>query len=360
LPETNKDVHFGELPKNATSSIHQVGIWIASKRRLVNKADFHTPQAEQQQMQYVGEHENVYFLLQADVIKHFKCKWGQSIVDIMKPTINDKVRLALLLFHDDVREYVPDMLSKTKAAPTGSNNTGNRANLDAASSRKKRGKLLLLNLFKDVDVKVEFPSAWKDASAQKFIDDKKGDGWYTEHASFDPNDSSRIQLPWTEKSVEVVYSKFFSEYNAVLTKWTAGTGGGPGAPENFVVWEDRDPLHFITYPKQEEAHLYLTPVYMRDKEYSFLLVNIKDKLPPGCQVEDGETNEGALLSTAKKHANEDEAISKLQQTMEAISAQKSLFSDQLNNLLQGGDESASDIVDKIERATKLVDNFTCR
>ena len=355
--ESNKDVHFEKLPNSATSNIHHIGTWIASKRCLVCKADFHTPQAEQHQLEFVGELGNVYFLSQADVIKHFKCKWGQSIIDTMKHTLNDKVRLGLLLFHDDIREYVPDMLSKTKAAPNGSNNTDNRTNYDACSSRKKRGKQLLLNLFKDADVQVQFPSAWKASAAREFIDKKKGVGWYSENAIFNPNDKSRIELPWTSKSLDVVYAKFFKEYNASLAKWTMGTGGGPGAPENFVVWQDRDPLYFINYPNQEEAHLYLTPVYMRDKEYSFLLVDVKDELPPGCQVEDNENIDDAVPSTAKKHTKEDETLSKLQQTVEAISAQKSLFSKELTNLLQGGDESASDIIDKIERTTKLVDNY---
>jgi hypothetical protein len=90
----------------------------------------------------------------------------------MKPTVNDKICVAMLLFIDDICKYLPDILSKTKSAPSGSsnNNNNNRANLDASNARKKRGKLLLLNAFKDSDVVANLPAAWKDAA--EYIDKK--------------------------------------------------------------------------------------------------------------------------------------------------------------------------------------------
>jgi hypothetical protein len=177
---------------------------------------------EQDQIQFAREVDSAYFLTQASVLKHFKCKWGQSLPDIMKPTVNDKIRVAMLLFSDDIREFLPDILSKTKSAPSGSNNTGNRPNLDACNSRKKRGKLLLLNAFKDPDVVAKLPSAWKDAG--EYIDEKLGEGAFQEFGQFDPNDQSRITLPWNDKSVDIIFKVLMKEFNAAALQWTKGTG----------------------------------------------------------------------------------------------------------------------------------------
>jgi hypothetical protein len=180
-----KDVHFNELPRSESANIHKIGLFIAEKRQYHHKAQYPTCLAdegmedidisdEQDQIQFACELDSAYFLTQASVLKHFKCKWGQSLPDITKPTVNDKIRVAMLLFSDDIREYLPDILSKTKSAPSGSNNNNNnnRPNLDVSNARKKRGKLLLLNAFKDSDVIANLPAVWKDAA--EYIDEKNG------------------------------------------------------------------------------------------------------------------------------------------------------------------------------------------
>jgi hypothetical protein len=151
-----------------------IGEWIVQNRRLVSRADFHGAKAEPYLLPFANlpkhaDAEALYFLSQKDVLRHFINKWGNTIDDVVKQfTVDDKLRLGLLAFHDDVREFVRDILSKTKAAPPGENNNHNRANLDACPARKKSGLQILLNLFKDFEVIVTLPPQWlSDAAKEK-------------------------------------------------------------------------------------------------------------------------------------------------------------------------------------------------
>jgi hypothetical protein len=364
-----KDVHFADLPKQETTTIHMIGQYIAGHRRLYKSADYpawaesdstnNDIAKDQDQMQYASGLYSAYLLSQTDLLKHFKCKWGQSLPDVMKPTIDDKVRVAMLLFDDEIRDFVPDILSRKKAAPNGSNNNNNRANLDASNPRKKRGKLLLFNAFKDPAVIAKLPVSWTAASS--YIDSKKGVGVFDEHGQFDPNNESRIGLPWTEKSVDMVFKVFLREFTAASNLWTMGTGGGPGMPEDFVVWQERDPLDFCTYSRQD-SQLYLTPVYMLDKEYGFILVAPKESLPLGCQVEDADGNI-KTPSTSKKSVSDDQILAQFTEQVQALSAARGLQTKELQDVLNGRggfEDDAEDIVIQIERTTQLVDSYEAK
>jgi hypothetical protein len=112
-----KDVHFNDIPKNEPANVHKIGLYIVEHRKHFYKAQYPTCLAndgledidisnEQDQIGFAAELESAHFLTQASVLKHFKCKWGQSLPNIMKPMINDKAPLALLLFSDDIPEYI--------------------------------------------------------------------------------------------------------------------------------------------------------------------------------------------------------------------------------------------------------------
>jgi hypothetical protein len=190
------------------------------------------------------------------------------------------------------------------------------------------------------------------------VDEKLGAGTYDEHGVFDPNDKDRLDLPWTERELNAVQAMFFKEYNASGVKWTEGTGGGPGRDEDYMIWQERDPLDFCSYSNQH-SHLYLTLVYILDKQYGFLLTEEKPPLPPGCRVEDGCNAAAASASaSSKKQAKEDEVLSSLKKSMESMSAARALQSKELQSILQGtGIDETSDLIEKIERTTNLVDNY---
>jgi hypothetical protein len=120
------------------------------------------------------------------------------------------------------------------------------------------------------------------------IDSLRGPGTFDEYAQFDPNNEDRISLLWTPAEVANIFKKMRTEYQKAMDKFTMGTGGGTGAPEGFSVWEERHAGYVVNYDVQP-CNIYLSLVYMWDKEYSFCFVDKKDPLPPDCAIGDGWT-----------------------------------------------------------------------
>ena len=270
----------------------------------------------------------------------------------MKPTVNDKLRLALLLFHEDVKEYVGDILSRTKSSPDGSNDTSNRPNLDASNARKKTGLAILLQLFKNPDVTLRLPSRWEEAAAKEETDELRGEGVYEMYGDFHPNDSERIKLPWEQRHMKTIFAQFWSEYSACSKKWTMDTGGGPGNEATFVTWSKRDPLKFSGYVGQD-SNLYLTPIYIMDKDQGFLLVEVKDNLPKNCQIEDNPDE--TVASTAKKNSSDDKVVEQFKEIVKDMSAARTLESKELRDILNGSmEDEETEVVNMIERTTNLI------
>ena len=57
-----------------------------------------------------------------------------------------------------------------------------------------------------------------------------------------------------------------------LHKWSKGTGGGPGTPENFYDGKERDDKLFINY--DDTSRTCLTWIHMKDKETGFFLLKM--------------------------------------------------------------------------------------
>ena len=77
------------------------------------------------------------------------------------------------------------------------------------------------------------------------------------------------------------------EYKTSLDDWTKGTGGGPGAPENYENWKEWDGSFFSGYAKKMGSGGYLTWIYMRDKDLSFPLCSKFKGLPDDACLEQG-------------------------------------------------------------------------
>eukprot|EP00956_Cyclotella_meneghiniana_P000827 scaffold952_cov56-Cyclotella_meneghiniana.AAC.2 len=357
-----KAEYFGKMANTKTVPIHMIGEWIVTNRRLVSRGDFHTG-ADQEFLDLTTrpeylERQEFYFLSQKDVMRHFCSRWGESLKDALTPTIDDKLRIGLLLFHEDVREYVPDLLGKTLAAPNGQSNNNNRSNMDANTGRKNSARTILHNMFTDKEIVLEFPSQWLDPTTHEKIDEIKGAGTFESFANFDPNNESRIKLPWSFKDTMTVLTKFLTEYRTFMMKWTKDTGGGSGSDATYTCWQERDVCSTVSYQHQM-AHLYITPVYMRDKEYSFLLVEKKDNLPKDCQFEDDFA--GSTTKSSTKGKEEDKAITLLNSTLKEISASRSLQTEKFIQLLEGqNDPEPSDsalVVQQIKATTDLIATY---
>ncbi len=77
-----------------------------------------------------------------------------------------------------------------------------------------------------------------------------------------------------------------SDYELVMKKYVWGTGGGSGAPENFADWQNRHESWMLNYTPQQDAHLYLTIVFMWDKRHGFPLRPPAGKIPCGTVYND--------------------------------------------------------------------------
>jgi hypothetical protein len=75
---------------------------------------------------------------------------------------------------------------------------------------------------------------------KKLIDGLTRQGLYDQFGTFNPNNAAQIALNWTQKDVRGFFGKVVLEYQVCMKKYMMGTGGGPGAPKNFAMWETQD------------------------------------------------------------------------------------------------------------------------
>lgn len=283
---TTNRTDFPNMPKggsNKSTYIHDIGKEIAQERKQVARADIHgigDDGDKENCMDLIAASDKpiIFILKQGTLLARLHNRYG-PLPENKRTTIGDKVRVMGVLFMSpSLRDYLPDMLGKTKG--------GNRANLDAASARKRAGFRGLWMDFIDMEKIVALPSEWTNANTQLTVDTHKGDGMFDQFGRFDPNNKDRIALAWTEKEVAAIFQAVMSEYNPAMHNWMKGTGGGSGAPEDFSIWEQRDPIRFIDYSNQA-ARMYLSVVYIWDKKYDFLLVTQKDTVPADAVIDDG-------------------------------------------------------------------------
>lgn len=282
--ETNR-FDFPNMPKggsNKSTYLHDIGKEIAQERKEYARADIHgigDAGDDESCMDLIASSDKpkVFILKQSTLLARLRNKYG-PLPESKRPTVDDKVRVMGVLFmSSSLREYLPDMLGKTKG--------GNRANLDASSARKRAGFRGLWMAFIDPEKVVVIPEEWTSGNTESTVNQNKGDGMYDLFGRFDPNNKNHIALPWTEKEVAAIFQAVMSEYNPAMHNWMKGTGGGSGAPEDFSIWEQRDPLMFINYSNQA-ARMYLSVVYIWDKKYQFILVTQKDTVPSDAVIDD--------------------------------------------------------------------------
>ncbi len=307
-------------------------------------------------------------------------KYGDTTVDLKKNfTLDDKVRVAGICFTEaGVREFLQDMLGKSKG--------GDRGAIDAAGGRKSAGFIQLHQKFTAIEVVVPIPEEWEREETRIKIDHLRGAGTFDEHGQFNPNNLDRIALPWTPTEVEIIFKQVTFEYNKAMELYTMGTGGGPGAPENFNVWQEHDPTTVVSYI-QQSTFIYLSLIHIWDKMYSFPFVNVKDKLPASAEISDGWTNfESACdgdadsgdkdeyrtptsatsrtsRSSVKQSLAMDNSLLKVLGKISAARESSVNNSERLLALLENNDKKPSSqesLVDEIAKTTKLKDEYSSK
>ncbi len=146
----------------------------------------------------------------------------------MKPTPDDKLRLMGVLLSNQVRDYLPDIMGITAG--------GNRQQLDASRGRQALGWNIALDLFTDLKYTVQLPERWCHPETRNEIIGRIGEAVYDKYGNFNPNREDRITLPWTVPYLKMMFGIVKKSYHRVMERYTMGTGGGSGLPENYVVW----------------------------------------------------------------------------------------------------------------------------
>ena len=284
---------FTKLPSNRSDCLHKIGTWIAENRTRVARADFHTHQSNDLKALLTDESykdkDVLYYLSQKDLITKFFEEWGETQKDLFKPQTDDILRLlGIMLTCEEVREFIPDILGKRRSMR-------GRHNIDSAVSRANAAWAILVPKFIDEEVVVTFPAKWKhDDFIQRINERAEVEDFYATHGTFNPNNIERMKLPWTKKLLEEVLKVGRGHYEEMMVTYTEGTGGGPGAPENFADWKERDESYILKYTPQQAAMLYLTIVFMWDKTHDFPLKPAVGKMNEGREDEqyDGDGGGG--------------------------------------------------------------------
>ena len=277
LMEGKRDSLFNRLPKKSqrTVVIHVIGKLIAGHRRKVTRAEM-----ENDNLIMSEEYDSTthfYVMSQEVLFDRLRGRYGVSTAAMMKITVDDKVRIAgLVITKAPLREYLSDL--------TGRSRGGDRQALDASRARRNAGLTLLHENFIDQTVTVTIPLKWFDNNTREKIDEFLGEGTYEEHGQFNPNNLSRIALPWTVKETTAIFNKLDKEYHATMDKYTIGAGGGPGGDANFAAWQQRDECHVVRYTNQPSS-IYLSVVHSWDKEFGYPFVTYKDPLPRECAID---------------------------------------------------------------------------
>lgn len=292
---------FPRLPsnaKNASTAIHEIGTKIAKTRKNFSRADLHNVGRDVgfmdliQSSQY-EKRQSFWIYQQQQLLEYlFNHKYGPE-EETKKVTNDDKLRVGGILFMDhDMRDCIASMI--------GTARSGSRSAIDAASGMSLAGFHTLHTRFTDREVVIELPELWTRNSTKQAIEAKRGDGAFDRLCNFNPNNLARIALPWSEADIKAM--KLLAEYQAMMDLYTKGTGGGPGAPENFADWWMRDAECVFGYI-QQPCNYHLAIIHIWDKKYEFILTNEKEPMPDNCMID----NDGmpSIQFTSNNHDDVD-------------------------------------------------------
>lgn len=281
---------FVSLPKNKTVCRRGIAKALLARRK------------------WIGDAENGSFILSQEEIVGFICARWSPMAGVgtggVGATDNDKIRLiGILLSEEHCLDY--EIINGYHIS------TGNRADIDNPAMRTKAAWARVAITFNNNEWKVAHPQLWDTAS------DKPG------FVDLDPNDASRFSLIRDGIWLSNLYKAIIKDYKVSFEKYTKGTGGGPGDPCDYHDWENRPDVTFHRYA--DESKLFLTWIYMRDKEIGFKLCSKYDEIPNG--IDGGKPQETSPLSVSSdsnpkrggKANGDNAALKAIQDTVQGIS-----------------------------------------
>ena len=277
--------HFVSLPavRQKTRTAHQIGGTIAAKHVSLNRSELHSGTnqgfGDLIESDKYSQRSSFYILSPTTAIEIMLGRYGADIAK--KIHTDDKVRIAgILIMDSEMREFLPDL--------TGRSRGGSRQSLDASRPRRSAGLIMLHHKFIDEEVTITLPNRWNSQGCIERINSLMGDDVFSEHGTFNPNNLQHMRMAWMEKEVTSIFTRLEKEYCNAMDKWTCGTGGGSGAAENFVGWDEADETGVVMYTGQggQPSLVYLSCVHMWDREFGYPFVSVRDPLPTDCAIDD--------------------------------------------------------------------------
>ena len=273
---STKPEFFDMGSKSTSAMIRTICNWIYQERNLKSEQKSAISYRSHPEFwDYVKGDDNnsthIYYLVSQKKIieKAVGASWGITIDVAKKFEASDLVRLAGLLVHSNFRSRVNFLTDGRRSRVENDNRPSfNKSQIfhDIADAYNNKSTVVLN------------PPQWQH------VIDLHG----TLAENIDANDPERIDLGWTAENMKTMYEHISKQYKETMKKWTSGTGGGSGAPEDYQNWEEQDPAeYFNSYACNIGAGLYLTWVYMVDKNAGFILFAKYQGMPQEASLEFG-------------------------------------------------------------------------
>jgi len=298
LYNAKKQNLFRFMLKNRSDAIHKIGMYIANNRFSKARGDIHSVGQGYNYIQYItnteyAQRNSFYFLDQRTVLNHFLEMWSsESLQEQLKAKDGDRLRAIGILFQEDMREYIPYILS--------GNDRSKRLTIDEWTGERNKCFAEIYKRFNDPGTIVTLPIKWDHHDTKNTINrrfESSGISWDDFNDQFNPNDLSRIALNRTEVSVRQIVGSTVSAYNTVMSNYTKNTGGGSGDDADFVTWQERDETDIADDDWNVKTSVYLTVVHMFNKSYDFPLVVTQEDIPAAFQIDDNINRNLSSLST---------------------------------------------------------------
>ena len=271
--------------KNKTDFKSKVVKHILFCRKLIEKADFPC-------VELVGafpNEERLFWCPLEDFLLHAVTRWKtdeKRLEREKEDCVNDVIRLYGIAALQDNRDDLPSV---------GKGKNTVRLENDGPSKRVDSIFYAWALQFNDPQSQLHSPERAVHLST---------------HHLLDPNDPTRIEIKRDHVWLKNLHFKTLTECDEAAVMWTAGTGGGDGAPENHTEWKKRDDELFANCSKVGKGDCSAW-IYMLDKQTDHAFNHINQPPPEGTTMEDGvETNSSnkrkrhpARQDTAEKFAS---------------------------------------------------------
>jgi hypothetical protein len=210
--------------------------------------------------------DGVYLMDQTSILIEAFSVWGRNETKVKPNGPNDFIRMIAIMLHPDNRDNMDVINDERKT----------RADLDDPSRSKN-------SIFENIAGQMTSDNVYPHPQRWMKIHDENLENKHM----IDPNDSNVKRKIWSGVDIKMMYDYVLKKYRESMVKWTKGTGGGHGAPENYEDWETRNDEWFHNYGSATEFIPWLTWVYCMDQECGGILLAKYEGLPSGIGTEDG-------------------------------------------------------------------------